>query len=43
MPRRRGGLPARLRKRPWWCSCPAKTTCSHLYALWAVTVREAAA
>ena len=27
----------------WSCSCPAKTTCSHLYGLWAVTVRETAA
>jgi hypothetical protein len=26
----------------WSCDCPALTTCSHLYALWAVTVREAA-
>jgi hypothetical protein len=23
----------------WECSCPAKTTCSHLHALTAVTIR----
>ncbi len=23
----------------WWCSCPARTTCSHLTALMLVTVR----
>jgi SWIM zinc finger len=23
----------------WFCGCPAKTTCSHLHALMAVTVR----
>jgi uncharacterized Zn finger protein len=22
----------------WYCTCPAKTTCSHLYALMSVTV-----
>jgi hypothetical protein len=25
----------------WRCDCPAKTTCSHLFALMAVCVREA--
>jgi SWIM zinc finger len=24
----------------WRCSCPARSTCAHLYALMAVTVRE---
>jgi hypothetical protein len=27
----------------WRCDCPAKTTCAHLFALFAVTVREAGA
>jgi uncharacterized Zn finger protein len=42
---RGGGAVYRLEhaKGAWSCTCPAKTTCSHLYALWAVTVREAAA
>ena len=42
---RGGGAVYRLRYADgaWSCTCPAKTTCSHLYALWAVTVREAAA
>lgn len=31
------------RNGEWSCGCPAKTTCSHLYALRAVTVQEAAA
>jgi hypothetical protein len=26
----------------WFCACPAKTTCSHLHALQAVTVWTAA-
>ena len=41
---RGGGRVYRLgwRKGQWSCDCPALTTCSHLYALWAVTVREAA-
>jgi hypothetical protein len=26
--------------RGWWCSCPARTTCSHLHALQCVTVRR---
>jgi hypothetical protein len=26
----------------WRCDCPALGTCSHLHALWAVTVRESA-
>ncbi len=26
----------------WWCSCPARTTCSHLTALQLVTVRPGA-
>jgi len=24
----------------WRCSCPARTACSHLHALWAVTAVE---
>jgi hypothetical protein len=24
----------------WECSCPARTACSHLHALWAVTAVE---
>lgn len=24
----------------WTCSCPARTACSHLHALWAVTAVE---
>lgn len=24
----------------WQCSCPARTACSHLHALWAVTAVE---
>lgn len=24
----------------WWCTCEAKTTCAHLHALMAVTVRR---
>lgn len=26
--------------RGWWCTCPARTTCSHLKALMLVTVRQ---
>jgi uncharacterized Zn finger protein len=26
----------------WRCYCPAQATCAHLFALFAVTVREAA-
>jgi uncharacterized Zn finger protein len=25
---------------PWRCTCPARTACSHLHALWAVTAVE---
>lgn len=28
------------RKREWRCTCPARTTCSHLKALQLVTVRR---
>ncbi|MGH3548075.1 MAG: hypothetical protein ACRDQU_08160 [Pseudonocardiaceae bacterium] len=26
--------------RGWWCSCPARTTCSHLHALGLVAIRR---
>lgn len=29
-----------LAKTPWACTCPARTTCSHLKALQLVTVRR---
>jgi hypothetical protein len=30
--------------RGWWCSCPVRTDrCSHLAALWLVTIRRPAA
>ena len=25
------------RRKEWRCTCPARTACSHLHALWAVT------
>jgi uncharacterized Zn finger protein len=35
----------RLGFRPgaWYCECPARTDCSHLFALWRVTVRPRSA
>ena len=27
-------------RTPWRCTCPARTACSHLHALWAVTAVE---
>jgi uncharacterized Zn finger protein len=27
-------------RMPWRCTCPARTVCSHLHALWAVTAVE---
>jgi hypothetical protein len=27
-----------LERGEWFCDCPALTTCSHLHALWLVTV-----
>jgi hypothetical protein len=30
------------RSEGWWCSCPAKTRCAHLWALMTVTVASGA-
>jgi uncharacterized Zn finger protein len=34
------GLTYRPEAREWFCTCPARTTCSHLKALMLVTVKR---